>query len=601
MTRRPRYRRTPLFYLRNLRREKLLAHPIRQTAALLTAGILALSSPIDVFAAEKLTRLSDGTYSLFSEGENISGVVHRGIDVSHWQGSIDWEKAKADDVDFVMLGTRYSGAVDPLFSQNAENAAAAGVNLGAYIYSYATSIEEAEQEADFVLELVKNYPISYPIAFDIENAETSGLLSKEELTEVVKAFCEKIRDAGYYPILYANDYWLNNKLDMTALKDYPVWIAAYERNYNYTTSSPVMWQATDSGSVDGVSGGVDIDLQFTDFSDQIPADSWKKFDGIWYFYENYRKVADKLIYDGSNYYYMQKDGTIYYGGWMTLDGLKRYFDPDSGIMRRGWKKIGDSWYHFADNGGMETGWISDQGLWYYTGLTGIMMTGWVRVNNLWYYLDASGAMQTGMQEIGGARYYLGSSGAMETGWVFDQGNWYYMSASGSMEKGWINLGGTWYYLGDDGVMRTGVQNVDGVSYYFGTDGAMYHDTTAEVNGKLYSFSSGGVMTEASEAASADGTASSDSAASGSASAESASSGTVSSDAASSDAASSGDEITQVSAPSNVTSSDTSASGIISAPAVSDSGTASGSSGGAASSAASGSSSTSGGVVQPAGS
>lgn len=478
----------------------MMTQGIKKAAAVLISGILALSSFSDVLAAEKLTRLSSGTYALFSDGDTVSGVIHRGVDVSHWQGSIDWEKAKADDIDFVMLGTRYSGAADPLFSQNAENAAAAGVQLGAYIYSYATSVEEAEAEADFVLNLVKDYPISYPIAYDIENAGTSGTLSKEELTAVVKTFCEKIRDAGYYPILYANDYWLNNKLDMAALKDYPVWVAAYERNYSYTSSSPVMWQATSTGSVDGISGGVDIDLQFTDFSGEIPADSWKKFDGTWYFYENYRKAADKLIYDGSNYYYMQADGTIYSGGWLTLEGKRRYFDPASGIMRRGWKQIGDSWYHFAEDGGIQTGWLNDQGNWYYMDLSGIMMTGWIRAGGAWYYLNPSGAMQTGMQNFGGARYYFGRSGAMQTGWVLDQGNWYHMSSSGSMETGWISLAGTWYYLGDDGVMRTGVQNIGGVSYYFGTDGAMYHDTTAEIGGTIYSFSSGGVMTVAAAAA-----------------------------------------------------------------------------------------------------
>ena len=252
----------------------------RLSAAALSATLL-FSLCLSAYGANKLTRQSKGTYRLFDGSATIDGVRHRGVDVSHWQGDIDWQKAAADDVDFVMLGTRYKGDTDPKFRENAEQAVKSGVKIGAYIYSYATTPEEAEQEADFILKLVKDYPISYPIAFDAENEKTLGALSKDQMTEIVHTFCKKISDAGYYPILYANDYWLQNKLDMSALSQYPVWVAAYERMPKYDRY--VMWQGTDSGSVAGVQGNVDIDLQFVDFSDKIPADSWKKFDGVWYY------------------------------------------------------------------------------------------------------------------------------------------------------------------------------------------------------------------------------------------------------------------------------------------------------------------------------
>ena len=137
-----------------------------------------------------------------------------------------------------MLGTRYQNEVDPLFRKNADDADAAGVKIGVYIYSYATSVAMAEAEADFVINLIKDYPISYPVAFDAENAETLGSRPKEEITAIVNAFCKKISDAGYYPILYANDYWLANKLDMNALGKYPVWGAAYERSESIRSGAP---------------------------------------------------------------------------------------------------------------------------------------------------------------------------------------------------------------------------------------------------------------------------------------------------------------------------------------------------------------------------
>ena len=116
-----------------------------------------------------------------------------------------------------------------------------------YIYSLAMTPEMAVEEADFVLNLIHDYPVSYPVAFDMEDS-TQGTLSKEELAAIANAFCGRIAEAGYYPIIYANDNWLANKLDMR-LMDYPVWAARYSARPDY--SNPVMWQATSTGSVNG--------------------------------------------------------------------------------------------------------------------------------------------------------------------------------------------------------------------------------------------------------------------------------------------------------------------------------------------------------------
>lgn len=94
---------------------------------------------------------------------------------------------------------------------NAANASQAGLRLGAYIYSYATSVEMAQQEADFVLNLIKDYPISFPVVFDAEDANTLGTLTQSQVSDVINAFCKRIQDAGYYPMVYANEYWIANK------------------------------------------------------------------------------------------------------------------------------------------------------------------------------------------------------------------------------------------------------------------------------------------------------------------------------------------------------------------------------------------------------
>lgn len=217
---------------------------------------------------------SNGVY-VSSDGTSIAGVVARGIDVSHWKESIDWSAVARDDVQFVMLGTRYDNAADPYFKTNAVNAANAGLKVGAYIYSYATTTAMAEEEADFVLDLIKDYPISYPVVFDVESSEMSAL-TPSQLSTIINAFCKKIKDAGYYPMLYANDYWLSEKIDMSKVS-YDVWVARYEAKPTY--SKAAMWQATNQGSVNGISGNVDINFSYKDYSSLIPANLWREIDG----------------------------------------------------------------------------------------------------------------------------------------------------------------------------------------------------------------------------------------------------------------------------------------------------------------------------------
>lgn len=156
-------------------------------------GFSAFSTPFTAYAAyEKDT---SGVYRM-EDGTAIENVYARGIDVSHWKQDIDWNAVAADDVSFVMLGTRYQGAVDPYFRINTEGAHNAGIAIGAYIYSYATTPEMAEAEADFVLDLIKDYPISYPVAFDVEDNGTLGTLTPAQVSEIINAFCKKNRGCG---------------------------------------------------------------------------------------------------------------------------------------------------------------------------------------------------------------------------------------------------------------------------------------------------------------------------------------------------------------------------------------------------------------------
>lgn len=420
----------------------------------------------------------NGVYQM-PDGSAIQNVLARGIDVSRWQGEINWSQVAADYVSFVMLGTRSKGVVDPYFHRNIQQASAAGVKVGVYIYSLAVTVEMAEAEADFVLDLIHDYPVSYPVAFDMEDS-TQGNLSKEELAAIANAFCKKISDSGYYPIVYANENWLKNKLDMS-LMDYPVWVARYSARPSY--QNPVMWQATSTGSVKGINGNVDIDFQFKDFSGQIPANTWRTINGKRYYYSNYAKQKNAWAQDSSDWYYMDSEG-LASTGWITVSGSRYYLDETTGKMQTGWRQDQGKWYYLGSSGAVKKGWIEDNGAWYYTDSNGIMQTGWLDADGKRYYMESSGKMAVGWTNQNGKWYYLDASGALAKGWIQDNGSWYCSDTNGVMQTGWLSEGGKRYYLKGSGVMATGWREMDGAWYYFDGSGAM---TTGmiEVNGLHY--------------------------------------------------------------------------------------------------------------------
>ena len=392
----------------------------------------------------------NGVYQM-PDGSAINNVLFRGIDVSRWQGDINWSQVAADDVSFVMLGTRSKGAVDPYFHRNIQQASAAGVKVGVYIYSLAMTPEMAVEEANFVLNLIHDYPVSYPVAFDMEDS-TQGTLSKDELAAIANAFCGRISEAGYYPVIYANDNWLANKLDMSKM-NYPVWVARYSAKPAY--QNPVMWQATSTGAVNGISGNVDIDFQFKDFTSVIPANTWRTINGQTYYYQNYAKQKNNWIQDDGTWYYMNGDGLVS-KGWLNQSGKSYYLDDTTGKMITGWKSDSGKWYYFGSSGALSKGWINDSGTWYYSNQEGVMQTGWL--------------------DDGGERYYLKGSGAMATGWREMDGAWYYFEGSGRMAKGVIDVGGLHYYMDP-------------------STGRMAAGTTVDIGGVAYTADGSGVLSQ----------------------------------------------------------------------------------------------------------
>lgn len=195
------------------------------------------------------------------------------IDVSTWNGNIDWNKVYKSGVRYAMIrssfGVENPNQIDNKFVRNIENAIKAGVKCGIYHYSYAKSAAEAKKEADFCLKTIKNYEIDLPVAFDIEDSSQTNL-GKDALTSIVIAFCDRIKSAGYRPMLYCNPNWLCNYLHKDKLiNKYDIWLA------NWGVSAPsyncAIWQYSENGGVPGISGSVDMNWIYKDYTSTKPA------------------------------------------------------------------------------------------------------------------------------------------------------------------------------------------------------------------------------------------------------------------------------------------------------------------------------------------
>ncbi|MCH5353028.1 MAG: glycoside hydrolase family 25 protein [Acutalibacter sp.] len=203
-----------------------------------------------------------------------------GVDVSEYQGNIDWAQVKNAGIDFAILRVGYRGMTqgllneDSTFQQNYDGATAAGLDVGVYFFSQAVTEAEARAEADFALNLLDQRELTYPVVFDWESPTPSERLSAEDLraygmsgeavTKIGTAFCEKVKEAGYTPCVYFNKHQAYHFFDLDQWKDYDMWYAEYARipsmYYSYR-----MWQYTSEGEVPGIDSGVDVNICFKPF------------------------------------------------------------------------------------------------------------------------------------------------------------------------------------------------------------------------------------------------------------------------------------------------------------------------------------------------
>lgn len=310
----------------------------------------------------------------------------KGIDVSMYQGAIDWNAVKNAGYSFafVKIGSGKSG-LDPYFAANMAGANAAGLKVGAYVYSYSTTVEGIQQEALFAIAALAPFTVSLPVVLDLEESAHKSL-SREQMLALITTFCETVKSAGYYPMIYSSKSMLTDQIGSIP---YDVWVAQYSDTCSY--ANPAFWQFTSSGSVPGIAGNVDLNYQYKDYSGLIVANGFVDRNGKRYYYKNYR-MQYGFIEDNGKTYFMNADGSMYKEGWIG-DGVNMFY--------------------------MST-------------IDGHMLHDLVNIQGKNYYFDANGLMQRGLVGIDGKIYLFGADGSMQYGWYTDASGMRYFDTDGSM-------------------------------------------------------------------------------------------------------------------------------------------------------------------------
>lgn len=218
---------------------------------------------------------SDDTFKYYSQNGKPASL--EGVDVSSYSGEIDWQSVKNSGVDFAMIriGGRGYGDDGALYAddkaiENITNAKNAGIKVGVYFFSQAITTQEAIDEADYVKKLLGDIRLDFPVAYDWEiikddDARTDSV-SAAQATECAKAFCERVRQSGYTPMLYSPSQELYFKYDLSRLSDIDIWYCEYSDvpTFYYEFS---MWQYSSTATVSGIEGDVDLNICFTDIAD----------------------------------------------------------------------------------------------------------------------------------------------------------------------------------------------------------------------------------------------------------------------------------------------------------------------------------------------
>ena len=457
-----------------------------QNGELISNSVSAYSN--ERAAANAWTKVNGNFIS--SSGEIIPNAIAKGIDISYHNGTINWDKVKKSDVDFVIIrcgyGDNYTSQDDKKWLENVQACESRGIPYGVYIYSYAENVAQAQSEADHVLRLIRGHKLSYPVFYDLEDEPTTGRHTNQEILNMTRTFCTAIQNAGYNVGVYANKYWFTSKLTDSYYDTLPKWVAQYNSKCTYAKEY-MMWQCADNGRVNGIGTNVDINFLMKSSwnnsgnnsgnnSSDSKLNGWQMEGGKRYYYQNGFKVCNLGIKIDGYWYYFDASGVMKQNYWRQKDGQLYYYDADGHMYQNAGAQIDGYWYYFDANGVMKrNSWREKDGLQYYYDADGhLSMNIGLLLHGYWHYFDQNGVMRINYwRQKNGQRYYYDADGHMYQ----NQG---------------VEIGGYWYYFDNDGIMKANFwRKKDGDRYYYDANGHLVTNRTMVINGVTYRFSSSG--------------------------------------------------------------------------------------------------------------
>ena len=429
---------------------------------------------------------------------NDPKAICKGIDVSYHNGTIDWKKVKQSEVEYAIIrcgyGTNDKNQDDKKWEENVKGCIDNNIPYGVYLYSYADTVEKASSEADHAIRLLQGKKFKYPVYYDLEEEAIRKKLSKTEIANIAKTFCNKLSAKGYTVGIYANKDWFTNYLTDSCFNNWTKWVAQYNTVCNYQGKYD-MWQCSSTGRVPGISGNVDLNYSYSPFENSHGGgntnnggtttkypDGLNEIEGELYYFKNNRidTSYSGLAQYGNEWYYIENGkvnwnytGLAQHGiEWFYVENGKlnwnhsgiveynnQWFYVEKGRLNWNYTGLGQSdndWYYIV-NGRVNwnyTGLVQRGNEWFYieNGKLNWNHSGNVEYNNQWFYVE-KGRLNwnyTGLGQSGNDWYYIerGRVNWGYTGLVQKGNEWFYVKG-GKLDwsyTGLVQKGNEWFFV-----------------------------------------------------------------------------------------------------------------------------------------------------------
>lgn len=373
------------------------------------------------FAAENAgnMQLMVATGQLSSYANKTYGAKARGIDVSQWQGTIDWKKMKANGVQFAIIragvtksnGTTYK---DYECDNNVKGCEANGIPYGFYFYSCATTTSKVDKEISAMKSYIKGTHPTYPVYYDLEDSKVAAKKSTF-ITNMAVKFCDSMNAAGYKGGVYASKSWWTSYLTSSKVDKYEKWVAQWPKSFGSSSrcsysKSYGMWQFTDAGKV-GTVKPLDMDFAYKNYSNDTPG-YWDYDNGVFM-----EELDPGSAIEGENSEINDSDeGDVKYAvakdKWIVSGGNSYYLDEEGHKLNYGFHEINGALYYFNSSGYIyKSKWLTIDGKKYYAQSNGkLCRNGTAKISYYWYGFNEDGVMLTGSKSIGTKGYYFLSNG-----------------------------------------------------------------------------------------------------------------------------------------------------------------------------------------------